>query len=86
VTNVLSVLSLGLGQGTMLRLTVIGPLGDVDGKPGELKEEWDVEFDGKESERAFDRAMEGLGKGVQKGLQKGLEDLFGGGKAPKAPK
>ena len=79
VTNVLSVLSLGLGQGTMLRLTVSGPLGEVDGKPAELKEDWDVEFDGKESEKAFDRAVEAVGKGIQKGLQ----DLLGGGKQPK---
>jgi hypothetical protein len=79
VTNVLSIMSLGLGQGTLLRLTVSGPLGDVNGKPAELNEEWDVEFDGKESEKAFDRAMDAVGKGIQKGL----EDLFGGNKAPK---
>ena len=79
VTNVLSIMSLGLGQGTLLRLTVSGPLGDVNGKPAELNEDWDVEFDGKESEKAFDRAMDAVGKGIQKGL----EDLFGGGKAPK---
>ena len=82
VTNMLSVLSLGLGQGTMVRLTVSGPLGDVNGKPTELAEEWDFEFDGKESERAFDRSIEAVGKGIQKGL----EDLIGGGKQPKGGK
>lgn len=82
VTNALSILSLGLGQGTMLRLTVSGPLGEVNGKPAEMQEEWDVEFDGKESEKAFDRAMDAVGKTIQQGLQ----DLIGGGKQPKGGK
>ena len=72
VANVLSTLSLGVGQAVQLRISVRGPLGEVDGRPAKMQQKVKVVFDAKAMGKDVGKTVEEIGQAIG--------DLFNKGK------
>jgi hypothetical protein len=70
---------MGAGDAIQLRVTLRGPLGDVNGKPAKLERKVKVEFRPDALEKGVGEAAKDIGKAIG--------DIFGGGKKdpPKKP-
>jgi hypothetical protein len=77
-SDILNTLSMGAGDAIQLRVTMRGPLGDVNGRPAKLERKVKIAF-------RPDALQQGVGNAV-KDVGKAIGDLFGGKKdAPKKP-
>ncbi|MFO0963827.1 MAG: hypothetical protein U0625_13115 [Phycisphaerales bacterium] len=73
VADALNVLSLGATDAVQLRVTLKGPLGDVDGKPAVMQRKVKVVFDA----RALGGGVGGAAKGAAEAIGGAIEDIFG---------
>lgn len=72
LADVLGVMSFGTTDAVQLKVSMKGPLGDVNGKPAQLQRKVKVIFDPKAMGSGVGNAAKGIGSA--------LEDLFGGNK------
>ena len=77
--DILNTLSMGAADAIQLRVTMRGPLGDVNGRPAKLERKVKIDFRPDALEKGVGNAVKDIGKSIG--------DIFGGAKkdAPKKP-